>query len=211
MKTPSRHGAVRGAFLLALVGLAVACGDAAGPADGAARVFGSVTDEKTAAGIEGMVVVLMDAAGTPLAAAATDGLGEFEFGRVPAGTYTLRLTGLELAGLDPRFHALEPPEQEVTVSGEPVRAFFTVVVLIPSRVVGDVSCGGAAVEGALIRVVGGETDTTVETDAVGRYAATNLAAGTYAVIPVDAPCPLQPDFHAVEVLPGQAVEADFAG
>ena len=60
--------------------------------------------------------------------------------------------------------------------------------------------------GASLRVIGGEeTDVTVTSDVAGRYAATNLSEGVYAVIPIEAPCALSPAFQAVTVGKGQMV------
>jgi hypothetical protein len=86
-----------------------------------------------------------------------------------------------------------------------------VVGVLAPRVTGAVTCGGAPATGARVRVIGGSTDTTAVADAVGRYTLLDLEPGRYAVIAVDAPCDVSPAFHALDLRPGQAGNADFGG
>jgi len=212
--TEPRRGLPRYCDLLVLV-LAVAtaasCGDdgPSGPDPEQAVVAGSVTRQKTGAGVPDAVAALL-AGGHVVSTAHTDGAGRFTFGRLDAGEYTVRLTGLELAGLDPRFDVLEPEFRTVRVPAAEDMV-FAVVGLVAPRVTGEVRCSGAPVTGARIRVIGGSTDATVTTDGVGRYAILDLEPGNYAVIPVVAPCTVSPAFTAVDLRPGQSGEADFEG
>lgn len=197
-------------FLL-LVVLAVAGCDAgpAGPDGGAAVVTGSLTRQKTGAGVADAIAVII-AGGHVVATAHTDAAGHFTFGRLDAGDYTVRLTGLEIAGLDPRFDALEPVVRTVRIPAADALV-FAVVGLVAPRVTGEIRCGGAPVVGAQVRVIGGSTDATATTDGLGRYAVLDLEPGNYAVIPVTVPCVVSPAFAAVDLRPGQSGEVDFAG
>ena len=62
-----------------------------------------------------------------------------------------------------------------------------------------------------MRVVGGETDVTVSTNAQGRYGATDLGAGHYAVFVVAAPaaCVFDEDHAVADVRIGQQANIDF--
>jgi hypothetical protein len=102
-------------------------------------------------------------------------------------------------------------EHLVSLTSEPVELAFAVVSLVPPRIVGEVTCGRVPVTGARLRVIGGQTDTTVETNEIGKYAAIDLAPGNYAVIVLEAPCVPTTMFQAVELLPGQGVDLDFQG
>ena len=198
-------------LVLALVAFSTGCQETRplGPGNNAAMA-GSVTRQKTGAGVPGVVVALL--ANDELTATThTDAAGQFDFGRVGAGTYTVRITGFEIAGIDPRFDAPEPSSRIVTVGQGSSDLVFTIVGLVPPRITGEVRCGGSAVEGARVRVIGGEADVTVVTNALGRYAALNLMPGHYAVIPIESPCVTMPSHHAVELLPGQSGQADFVG
>ena len=200
--------------LLSTIALALlACADGAGPdgrPDGSGDVTGVVTVHKTGDGLPDVIVALVSPAGV-LASTHTDAMGRFAFTDVPPGSHIVHLTGLELAGLDARIQAIEPPAHEIAVSGEPVDLVFTVLTLIAPRITGAVSCGGLPVAGALVRVAGGQTDVTLATDAQGRFAALDLAAGTYAVLPVAVPCAVSPAYEVVELRQGQAGSAHFAG
>jgi hypothetical protein len=190
-----------------------ACADGAAPDDnlgGSADVTGVVTVHKTGDGLPDVIVALATPTGV-LASTHTDALGRFAFAGVPRGTHVVHLTGLELAGLDTRIQAIEPPAREITVAGEPIDLVFTVLTLIAPRITGVVSCGGLPVAGAHVRVAGGTTDVTLATDAQGRFVALDLAAGMYAVLMVDAPCIVNPAYQVVELKQGQAGSATFAG
>lgn len=180
------------------------------PNEGTASVSGVVSTLKAGSGVSNLVVVLLQD-GRVLRAEATDADGRFAFEDVAAGTYTARLTGLELSELSLRHTAFDPMARDFTLAGEAVELVFTAVGLLPPQVAGRVRCDGVPVEGAEVRVIGGEFDQVVATDAQGTYGATNLVAGHYAVIPVDAPCVLEPRYRAVVIRPGQTVETNFDG
>jgi hypothetical protein len=207
----SRWWAVRPwvAVLLAVVSACDDTGDIAPDLSGAPGVIeGVVARQKTGVGVAGVILALQES-GTTLATAVTTESGGFSFANVPSGNYEVRIAAPELAGLDPIFDALEPESWSVQVGSDPVDLVFAVVGLVPARVTGRITCGGAAAEGAEIRVVGGAHDAVHLADATGSWSALNLAAGAYAVIPVAAPCPLEPGWTAVELRPGQMVEVDF--
>jgi hypothetical protein len=182
----------------------------AGPGTGSAAIAGTVTRQKTGVGVPGLVAVLIRD-GQVVATSHTDAGGGFGFGSVAAGSYTVRLTGYDIAGLDPRFDVLEPQSQSMLVPDGAGDLVFTVVGVLAPRVTGAVMCGGAPAADARVRVIGGSTDTTVVADGVGRYALLDLEPGRYAVIAVDVRCDVSPGFHALDLLPGQAGNADFEG
>jgi hypothetical protein len=201
------------AVMVLAAALLSGCGDdeePTGPEIGEGDVRGNVTFAKTGEGIANLVVALSEG-GTVLQAAATDAVGEFSFSDVPPGRYLARLTGFELATANLRNVDFTPVEREVEVGDQPAELVFAGVVLIPPRITGTVRCGGAAVPDAQVRVIGGETDATVATDAQGRYAATDLSQGHFAVIPLAPPCSLSPPFGAIELRPGQSGEVSFEG
>ena len=196
-----------------LLPLALACSDddaSTGLSSGPGQINGTVTSEKTAHGIPNLVVALVHE-GEVVAATPTDSGGAFSFRGLAQGDYVVRLTGMEFSHLDPLYNVFTPDADSVTVGDAPVRLFFAAVGLIPPRVVGAVSCNGVPVPSAQVRVIGASTDTVVSTTAQGRYGATKLDPGHYAVIVVDAPCPVEPSYGAVELLPGQAAEVNFTG
>lgn len=198
---------------IALLTIAISCSDhdeSTGLSSGPGQIDGTVTSEKTAHGIPNLVVALVHD-GQVVAASPTDSSGAFSFRGLAQGDYVVRLTGIELSALDPLHNAFTPVADSITVGDTPARLFFAAVGLIPPRVVGVVSCGGTPVASARVRVIGASTDTVVTTTAQGRYGATQLDPGHYAVIVVDAPCTIDPPYDAVELLPGQAAQVDFAG
>lgn len=191
-----------------LVALTVACMDA--PQGSAGRVAGVVASAKTAEGVPNLLVALI-LDGRVLSAVPTNTLGEFWFDDVAPGRYVVRLTGLEISGLSPLHTTFTPVEQTILVEGEPLDLTFAVVGLVPTHIVGEVSCGGRPAVGAHIRVVGGSTDTVVETDAVGRYGATDLTPGNYTVMAMDVPCTVESDIEIVSVNAGQSLFVNFEG
>ncbi len=188
--------------------LTSACMDA--PQRHGSRVSGVVASSKTARGVPNLVVALIRD-GTVLRTVPTNTAGEFAFDDVVAGAYTVRLTGLEISGLSPLHTAFTPVEQEILVDSAPLDLTFAVVGLVPAHIVGEVFCGGRPAVGAGIRVVGGDTDATVVTDAVGRYGATDLAPGSYTVMAVDLPCRVESDIEIVSLGAGQSIFVNFAG
>ncbi|HEX5435737.1 MAG TPA: carboxypeptidase-like regulatory domain-containing protein [Gemmatimonadaceae bacterium] len=206
----------RKSALLILIGALAAtlsCGDQAAPSaplSGDAEILGSVTSEKTSAGIPGLVVALLHQ-GAVVRATPTDSNGAFQFRSVARGNYTVQLTGFELAHVDLRYTAFTPVSTDVTVGAEPANVVFAAVGLIAPHIVGTITCGGTPVSGAAVRVIGGETDDTVTTNAQGKYGATDLSAGHYAVIVLAAPCTITPPYAAAALRPGQAATVDFHG
>lgn len=194
---------------------AAACGDRAKPTDpggGEGEVSGRVALVKTAAGVPNAIVALLQG-GDVVRAASTDTEGRFVFADVPPGTYTARLTGLELTGLDLRYVSFAPLEEQVRAGGDPVEVFFAGNGLVAPHVVGNIRCSGSPVMDARVRVVGGEFDTTVSTNVQGTFSATNLSAGNYAVILASDPsgCAFDPLYRVVQLRSGQAATADFTG
>lgn len=195
--------------------VSAACADESGepagpPASGSGTVTGSVTRHKTGVGVPDLVAVVQSQ-GRIRDVTVTDDAGRFAFSGLPSGAYTVHLTGRDLAGLDNRYNVLEPDSAVVVVGGGPPDVVFTVLGLIPPRITGDIVCAGVAAAGAQVRVVGGGTDTVVVANAQGRYAALDLEPGTYAVLPVAAPCEVSPAYRVVELRPGQAGDVDFTG
>ena len=192
--------------------LPVSCGDdePASPDVHGGNLAGVVTRHKTGTGLPGIVVVLL-ADSAVIATTHTDATGRFDFGRLEAGSYQVRLAGLALAGLDVRFDTVEPAHRDVSVAGGSEELVFTILTLVPPRITGDVFCAGTPVEGVRMRVVGGATDVVVTTNAQGKYGALDLTPGNYAIIPIDTPCTMAPAFHTIELRPGQSGEADFNG
>jgi Carboxypeptidase regulatory-like domain len=191
-----------------------ACGRASQPAgpvtSGKGVIHGAVANEKTGEGVANILVAVLQGR-TVLQATATAADGQFNVTDLPPGAYTIRLTGFDVAGIDTRFVAFTPEAATVTVGAAPVSLAFAAVGLIPPRIAGYVTCGGQPVSGVGVRVIGGATDTTVVTNEVGKYGATNLWAGHYAVIVVSPPCPIAPPYQAADVKPGQEVTVDFGG
>ena len=200
---------------LGLLGLLAvgACDDDGGldPSIGSSAVSGTVARQKTAEGVAGAVLALVDAEGMVLATTFTDGTGHFTFRAIDQGDYAVRLVAPELAGLDPLYDALEPEVWEFALGSDPVELVFAVVGLIPARITGTVSCGGAPAGGVDVRVIGGPTDVTATTESSGIFTALDLLPGTYAVIPLSPPCALDPPFSAANVRPGQFVDLSFGG
>jgi hypothetical protein len=214
MPTLSRWGRWRVAGLLVCWALAGACHDGTPtePGTGSLTIRGSITSSKTAHGIANLIVALIDG-GRVVAAAPTDTAGAFAFQHVAEGSYTVRVTGVELAGVDTRYTMFDPAETPVVAQGSGTlsNVFIAAVGLIPPRVTGLVSCAGSPAAGARIRVIGGATDIVVTTNAQGRYAATGLEAGHYAVIVESAPCAVTPAWRAADLLAAQLLVLDFAG
>ena len=206
---------VGGALAAATVFLVVACSDsgATDPPGGAGpgSVDGVVARHKTGEGVPGLVIAALYE-DQVVATTHTAADGTWAIQGLSAGPYRIAATGTELAGLDLRYDAMEPPEHEVDViAGDPESLVFAVVGLIPTRITGEVTCGGAPQVGATIRVIGGSSDVTATTDSQGRFAALDLYPGSYAVLPVDVPCGVVPEYHAMDLRQGEFGEADFAG
>jgi hypothetical protein len=175
-------------------------------------VEGVVARHKTGAGVPGVVIAALYE--DQVVATTHSGLdGTWAMTGLPHGTYRIAATGTELAGLDVRYDAMEPPEYELEVgpSGDPESMVFAVVGLIPTRITGAVTCGGVPQVGAQVRVIGGSSDVTSLTDSQGRFSALELYPGSYAVLPVDVPCAVTPAFHAMDLRQGEFGEANFAG
>lgn len=186
--------------------------DPVAPAGGGSTVEGRVAMVKTAAGVPNAIVALVRD-GEVAHAEATDRDGHFTIAEVMPGEYVAHLVGLELTGVDPRSVSFEPREQPVTAGDEPVQLTFAGVTLVPARIVGDVSCDGLPVENARVRVVGGDHDSVVATNGQGRYAATDLAPGSYAVLlQTDGlACSYAEPVGVVRLRTAQAGSADFTG
>lgn len=196
-------------FALAALFAAAGCDDeTAGPAAANDHVEGSVARLKTGEGVPNLVVALRRG-GDLVAASVTDVEGAFRFPAVPHGTYEVRLTGLELAGLSPATTAFDPPVRQVTVSASTEPVLFAAVGLF-TQVRAVVSCGGAPAAGTAVRVVGGAVDELLTTNTLGEGVVL-VEPGSYAVVPVDPPCALDPGFRIAEVLQGQSVTVPFQG
>ncbi|MBT8337947.1 MAG: carboxypeptidase-like regulatory domain-containing protein [Gemmatimonadetes bacterium] len=210
----ARRRSVRLGWVAALIVAAVACGDDDAGVDPIATggaISGTVARQKTADGVPNAVLALRDVEDRVVATAVTGNAGRFTFSGLEQGAYRVRFVAPELAGLDPLFDALEPVEWDVALSSDPVELVFAVVGLVPARITGTVTCGGAPAADVAVRVIGGETDATATTDEAGIFTALDLLPGTYAVIPLEAPCALTPQFRAATVRPGQFVDLNFGG
>lgn len=194
----------------------VACSDSGttdppGGGSGPGSVEGVVARHKTGEGVPGVVVAALFQ--DQVVATTHSGLdGGWSIPGLAQGSYRIAATGTELAGLDIRYDAMEPPEYEVdVVPGDPESLVFAVVGLIPTRITGEVTCGGVPQAGARVRVIGGSSDVTSTTDSQGRFSALELYPGSYAVLPIEVPCAVTPEFHAMSLRQGEFGEADFAG
>ena len=170
---------------------------------------GSVTRQKTGAGVPNVIAALVSTSGVA-ATAHTDAAGRFELTGIAPGAYTLRTAGHAIAGLDTRFEIMEPQSREVTVDGASRDVVFTVVGLVPPRITGEIFCSAAPVAGARVRVIGGDADVTVFTNEQGKFGALDLMPGHYTVIPLEAPCELTPAYRVVQLRAGQSADADFS-
>ena len=209
----SRRSFAAGALAALAGSFPLACDEPNGTGlDGSTgEVVGTVALAKDGAGVPNAIVALVRG-DQVVDAAATGADGRVAFDAVAEGTYTLRLTGLELTSLSPRHTSFDPMVQEVVVGGgSPVSVVFAGVGLVPARITGVVWCAGAPVPDAEVRVVGGDTDVTVTTNAQGRYGATDLAAGHYAVFLATAPdgCAFDDDHAVADVRIGQQANLDF--
>lgn len=210
MTLPRRSALGPALFCLSIAAASCADGEPAALDGGNAFVSGSVTVEKTGVGVPNMIIALVRGADV-VATAATDATGSFGFDRQPAGDYTARLVGLELTPFRPNFTALEPAERTFIMGSDPVELTFTLVGLLPPRVSGTVRCSGTLIEGARVRVIGGETDTSALTNVLGRFGVNDLDVGFHTVVLDQAPCSPSPAFHVVNLRLGQGIEVDFAG
>lgn len=177
---------------------------------GAGTVTGVVAAAKTAEGIPDLVIVLTRD-GRILQATHTSDEGAFRFDGLKPGPYRVALTGVEFSDLSPLRTVFTPAEHHVVVGSEPIDLTFAAVGLVPARIVGEITCGGRPAVGARIRVVGGITETVVQTDAVGRYGATDLAPGNYTVMALEVPCAVGGRVEVVSVKAGQSMNVDFEG
>lgn len=185
-------------------------GEPAGPGGGSGgAVAGTVTRHKTGAGVPNVIAVLVGSSGV-VATAHTDAAGRFVMPRVEPGSYALRLTGHDLAGLDTGFEVMEPDSRTVTIGRTNQDVVFTVVGLVPPRITGEIFCSGMPVAGARVRVVGGNADVIVTTNEQGKFGALDLTPGHYTVIPVSSPCTLGPSYQVVRLRAGQSADADFS-
>jgi len=190
--------------------LSTACGsELSGPTSGSATVAGSVNRLKTGDGVANLVVALLQDHRV-VQAAPTDAGGRFAFTDVPPGTYTARLTGLELAGVQPRFTAFDPPERELTVGVADMPDVTFAAVGLFTQVHTMVSCGGAPAAGVGVRVVGGGTDVTTTTNGAGEIVV-QVDPGSYTVFVTGAPCALPQSYSVVHVNQGQTAQAEFSG
>lgn len=202
-------------LVLALAGLSVGCDDelptGSGGEAGAGALGGTVTRQKTGQGVDGVTLTVLRA-GRPVAAVTSGPDGAFSVPGLGDGSYEVVPTGLELAGLDPLYDAMEPTRDTAVVAeGRSEALVFAVVGLVPGRISGTVTCGGEPNLAATVRVAGGRgTDRTATPDAIGRYAVLDLEAGVYAVVGASPDCILSPSLRIVEVRPGEFVRVDFA-
>jgi hypothetical protein len=210
----SRARGTLGLLLGALVApWLMACSDdsaGTGPKAGDGVIEGVVARQKTGVGVPG-VVLAASVGGAVVATTHTDGEGAFAFKDLASGQYSIAVTGMELAGLDPLFDALEPEAQSVDLGSDPVDLVFAVVSLVPARITGEVVCDGAPVANARIRVVGGVSDVFATSNTQGKYAALDLYPGSYAVIPESVPCSVEPIYEVVTLRKGELREVDFQG
>ena len=180
------------------------------PAEQSGTVSGVVAAAKTAEGVANLVVVLVRD-GQVRQSTSTSEDGAFRFEGLEPGQYTVALTGVEFSDVSPLKAILTPSEQTVMVGDDPIDLTFAVVGIVPARIVGEVLCGGRPAVGAEVRVVGGNVAVVVRTDAVGRFGATDLAPGHYAVMAVDVPCEVSREAKVVALNAGQSISIRFEG
>lgn len=197
--------------LLLVAASAIACDDpVADTQTPAGQLAGRLALAKTGDGVPNAVIAL-ERDGAVVAATATSADGTFSFDRVARGTYDVHLTGLELTPLSLAHTRFEPRSQRVEVNGETQPLLFAAVGLIPARITGIVSCGGQVDPDAAVRIVGGQVDSVVVSNGIGRYALTDLEPGHYAVMPVRAACLDALAARVVHAQVGQYVGVDFDG
>ena len=198
--------------LLLLVLAVPACGEdpVSDARSGRGVLTGTVARAKTGDGVANVVVALLRE-GAVVATTATAPDGAFAFDAVAPGGYDVALTGLELTGLSLLHTTFEPARQSVEVGGEVEPLLFAAVGVVPARITGVVRCGGLVDTDAAVRIAGGAVDTVVTTNAIGRYALTDLEGGTYALFPTRSACltSLGPAVVRAEI--GQFVGMDFDG
>ncbi|MCE5237033.1 carboxypeptidase regulatory-like domain-containing protein [bacterium] len=131
---------------------------------------------------------------------ATNGAGAYAFLELTAGTYSVQPAG---AGL-----AFDPATRSITVPPDCDTADFTVNTH-PSTVSGVIRLGDAALPDVTVNLYqGGALKQTALTDGTGRYTFSELAPGTYVVVPTGTGLSFDPACRSVTV-PPSTTTADF--
>jgi len=132
---------------------------------------------------------------------ATNGAGAYAFLELTAGTYSVQPAG---AGL-----AFAPASRSITVPPDCDTADFTANTG-PSTISGVIRLGDAALPGVTVNLYqGGALKQTAVTNDEGRYTFSELAPGTYVVVPTGAGLAFDPASRSVTV-PPSTTTADFS-
>ena len=172
--------------------------------DPVVTVAGSITGTVSvdAAGAAGITVTL--SSGVTVSTAAT---GQFTFSAVPAGAYTVTISG------QPADVAFPSTAQAavITTAGQVVTVNFPGASIRTSAIFGSVTDGAAGLAGVTVTLSGTEAKTTT-TNATGQFAVAALRAGTYTVtisgMPATVTCATPS--QSVTVAAGESKVASFA-
>ena len=110
---------------------------------------------------------------------ATNNDGQYAFGRLHAGTYSVEISGFDTAEV-----AFPTTTQRVTVGSDEAKSvYFDGTSLRTASIQGRVTIDGEGFEGVTVSLIGGPDGVshTTTTDASGQYWFTKLLAGNYAV------------------------------
>jgi len=132
-------------------------------------IAGVVTIEGQAA--SGVSVSLSSGAAT-----STDASGSYSFSNVPAGAYTVSISGF---ASDATFSSTSQAAV-ISSAGQTVTVNFDGSYVRTASISGSVSAGGSGISGVTVSMTGQESGTKT-TDAAGNYAFTGLRAGSYTV------------------------------
>lgn len=173
-----------------------------------ASIVGRVSVEGT--GLPG-VTVEVTGRGEELSSV-TNNEGQYAFGRLHAGTYSVEISGFDTAEV-----AFPTTTQHVTVGSDEAKSvYFDGTSLRTAGIQGQVSVDGEGFEGVTVRLSGGPDGIaeTTTTDVRGQYSFTKLLAGNYAV----SISGYDPDDYEFEVTsqtvtlnPGETVNIPFTG
>ena len=172
--------------------------------DTVAPIAGSITGTVTvdAVGAAGVTVTLSSGATT-----ITTATGQFTFSNVPAGSYTITISGQS-----PTAAFLSLGETTtITTAGQVATVNFAGSLIRTSAIIGSVTSAAGGLEGVTVTMGSPETRTLI-TDADGQFSAVGLLSGTYHVTITGVPDGMicGTTTQNVTVAPGESKVAAFA-